>query len=242
MEKLRIAPGPSFARDLISARILEHGRGLGRRVDILEAGCGREWNIDLTGLEVHLTGVDIDAKAIGHRRDVVGDLDEAIVGDLRTVVVPKAAYDVVFSAFVLEHIKGARGVLDAMVEALRPGGLLILRVPDGNSVYAFLARLLPFWTHVLYKRVTQRDPMAGKPGHPPYRVVYDEVVTRSALNAFAAERGLEILDELGTNPHIDNMGRLGGVGMFVQRLIARMSAGRLVGTHNNLTLIMKKAR
>jgi hypothetical protein len=30
--------------------------------------------------------------------------------------------------------------------------------------------------------------------------------------------------------------------MFVQRLIARMSAGRLVGTHNNLTLIMKKAR
>jgi SAM-dependent methyltransferase len=240
MEQLKIAPGPNVARDLISSRIIEHGRELGRRVDILEAGCGREWNIVLTGIDVHLTGVDLDAKAIGYRRDVVGDLDEAIVGDLRTVAVPKSSYDVVFSAFVLEHIKGARSVLDGMVDALRPGGLLILRVPDGDSVYAFLARLLPFWTHVLYKRITQRDPMAGKPGHPPYRVVYDDVVTRSALRAYAAERGLVVLDELGTNPHIDNLGRLGGVGMFVQRLIARLSGGRLVGTHNNLTLILKK--
>jgi SAM-dependent methyltransferase len=187
-----------------------------------------------------MTGIDLDAKALAYRREVVGDLDEAIVGDLREVDLKEGSYDVVFSAFVLEHIEGAESVLDGMVDALRPGGLLVLRVPDGDAVYAYLARLLPHWTHVLYKRIAQRDPMAGKPGHPPYRVVYDDLISRAAFRDYITRRGLVLVDEVGTNPHIDNLGRLGPIGMFVQKLIARLSFGRLAGTHSNLTLVITK--
>lgn len=240
MNDLQIAPTPTFARDLISRRIVQFGRDLGRPMEILEAGCGRKWNIDLDGLDFRLTGIDLDADALAYRENVVGDLHVAIVGDLRTVEIPREAYDVVFSAFVLEHISGAQAVLDSMVDAVRPGGLLVLRVPDGEAVYAFLARLLPFWTHVLYKRIVDHDPLAGKPGHPPYRVIYDRIVYRHQLLRYVQDKQLLLLDECGTNPHLDGLGRLAPIGRSVQRFVARLSAGRLSGTHCNLTMIIRK--
>jgi SAM-dependent methyltransferase len=240
MEQLKIAPTPTFARDLIGQRISEHAQTLGRGIEILEAGCGRKWNIDLDGVSYRLTGIDLDAKALEYRSNVVGDLDEAIVGDLREVPLLKEKYDVVFSAFVLEHIKGAESVLDSMVAALKPGGLLVLRVPDGDGVYAFLARLLPFWTHVVYKRIADHDKLAGKPGHPPYRVVYDSLVSRPGFHEYITRHGLILVDELGTNPHLDGMGRLAPLGRAGQRAIAWLSRGRLEGSHSNLTLVMTK--
>jgi len=178
-----------------------------QRSNILEAGCGRKWNIALADVPFRLTGIDLDADALAYRTNVVGDLDEAIVGDLREVELTQHRYDVVFSAFVLEHIRGAESVLDSMVDALKPGGLLVLRVPDGKAVYAFLARLLPFWTHVLYKRIADHDKLAGKPGHPPYRVVYDPIVSREGFRRYIDRKRLTLLDEVGTNPHLDGMGR-----------------------------------
>jgi SAM-dependent methyltransferase len=237
---LLIAPTPTFARDLMSRRIVEYGTGLGRPLEILEAGCGRKWNIDLAGLDYRLTGIDLDADALAHREKVVGDLHVAVVGDLRTVDMPRESYDVVFSAFVLEHISGAQAVLDSMVGAVRPGGLLVLRIPDGEAVFAFLARLLPFWTHVLFKRIADRDPLAGKPGHAPYRVVYDGIVYRKNLLDYVRDNRLELLDEFGTNPYLNKLGRLAPVGRFLQQSMARMSFGRLAGTHCNLTMIIRK--
>ncbi len=239
MPPLQIAPNQPYGRARIAERIRAHAQAHDNHLDLLEAGCGREWNIDVGGIDVRMTGIDLDAKALSYRRDEVGDLDEAIVGDLREVELPAEGYDVVFSAFVLEHIAGAQDVLDKMVAAVRPGGLLILRVPDGAAVYAFLARTLPHWTHVLYKRISEHDPMAGKPGHPPYVVVYDPIVTREGLRRYFESHGLEVLDEFGTNPHITKLGRLAPVGMGVQRSIASLSRGRLDGSHSNLTYIIR---
>lgn len=73
-----------------------------QRSNILEAGCGRKWNIALADVPFRLTGIDLDADALAYRTNVVGDLDEAIVGDLREVELTQHRYDVVFSAFVLE--------------------------------------------------------------------------------------------------------------------------------------------
>jgi len=240
MDSLRIAPSPTYAREMIGARILEHAAQIGGEIEILEAGCGRNWNIDLGGISYRITGIDVDAEALRYREEIVNDLDVAIVGDLRTVDFQKGSFDVVFSAFVLEHISGAAQVLDRMVDALKPGGLLILRTPDGKSVYAFLARLLPFWTHVLYKRIADHDKLAGKPGHPPYRVVYDDIVAREGFRNYFDRSGLTLIEEVGTNPHLYNIGRLAPIGWAAQRTIAWLSRGRLSGTHSNLTLVAMK--
>ncbi len=54
------------------------------------------------------------------RLEEAGDLDEAIVGDLRTASLTPASYDVVFSSFVLEHVEGVEDVSSRLVPT-RPG-------------------------------------------------------------------------------------------------------------------------
>src|SRR4051812_34019938 len=77
-------------------------KGLNGPLEILEAGCGRAWTLDLAGVNYRLTGVDLDEHALQSRVEEVGDLDDAIVGDLTVPgTIPGARYDVVFSSFVL---------------------------------------------------------------------------------------------------------------------------------------------
>ena len=141
---------------------------LGTKLRVLDAGCGRMWNWDLGDVDMHLTGIDEDAEALRLRVEVKKDLDEAIVGDLRTVPLDDEAYDLVHSAYVLEHVSGAELVLDRMLAALRPGGLMVIKVPDGDSVYGWITRMTPHWVHVKYKRWIRRKKLAGTPGHGPY--------------------------------------------------------------------------
>jgi hypothetical protein len=49
---------------------------------ILEAGCGRRWEIQLEPDDYHLTGVDLDEHALEHRRSVTADLDIGVVGSV----------------------------------------------------------------------------------------------------------------------------------------------------------------
>ncbi|MDH3512220.1 MAG: class I SAM-dependent methyltransferase, partial [Gammaproteobacteria bacterium] len=97
----------------LSDAIKEHYRSHGGRpIRILEAGCGSRWLLDLTGVESTLTGVDIYERDLEIRKNKIKDLDEAIVGDLRNVELDADAFDVIYNSFVLEHVDGARLVLD----------------------------------------------------------------------------------------------------------------------------------
>jgi SAM-dependent methyltransferase len=211
-------------------------------VRVLEAGCGQRWVLTPHSAAVHITGVDTDADALRIRREVQGDLDEEILGDLRTVELPAESFDVVYCSYVLEHVSGAEAVLERFLACLRPGGRLIVRVPDGNSVYGFLVKHSPHRLHVLYKRYVERKPDAGKPGHAPYPTVYDEVVTLRGLRAWADRHELEIEIEFGTNMYLNIFGRLRPVVDAALRAIAAVSRGRLSASHNNICLILRKPR
>jgi SAM-dependent methyltransferase len=240
VDPLPITTERAVTGDLLSRWIADQATRTGSPLRVLEVGCGRRWSVDVSGIDVRITGIDLDEAALAHRRDVVGDLDEAIHGDVRSVPLIRDAYDVAYSSFVLEHVEDAESVLDGMVGALREDGLLIVRVPDKHTVFGFLSRMLPFWVHVLWKRWVEGNKNAGQPGHDPYPVVYDDVVSRRGLHDYARRHQLLLLAEAGTNPHIASMGRLAPAGMAVQRLMAMLSFGRLAGTHNNLTVVIRK--
>jgi SAM-dependent methyltransferase/GT2 family glycosyltransferase len=211
-----------------------------RPVRVLEAGCGQDWELRTDGVRLHITGVDTDAEAMRIRREQQGDLDVAVLADLRTVDLPRAAFDVVYCSFVLEHVAGAEAVLDRLVEATRPGGRIIVRVPDGDTVYGFFVRHSPHRVHVLYKRYVEGYADAGKPGHAPYPVVYDDVVSVRGLRAFARSRDLEVADEYGTNHVLEHFRQLGPAVDVVLRCIARLSRGRLLATHNNIGVVLRR--
>jgi SAM-dependent methyltransferase len=178
---------------LQSDAILEHGRKLGRPLSILEAGCGQCWLIDLQDLEYKLTGIDLDSAALELRKTKTRDLDIAICGDLCAAELPEASFDVVYSSFVLEHVPRADVALQNFVKWLRPGGLLIMRLPDPRSARGFLARVLPYGAHVWFYRRIYGFKHAGTPGHAPYPTFYHPVIDREQLCTFIAARGMKCL-------------------------------------------------
>jgi SAM-dependent methyltransferase len=161
-------------------------------IEILEAGCGQRWLLKLGNKKFRLIGIDIDKDALAIRTTVHKDLDEAIHGDLRTVEFESRRFDVVYSAFVLEHISGADAVLSRMVEWLKPGGIIIIEIPDPGSVKGLITRVTPHWFHVFYYQFVLGIETAGNPGHGPYRTYFDRVVSRRGIREFCRRKGLEM--------------------------------------------------
>ncbi|WP_329409114.1 class I SAM-dependent methyltransferase [Streptomyces sp. NBC_00704] len=81
------------------------------------------------------------------RARAAGRLDEAHVGQLtapRILARLRGRYDVVSMLHHLEHVPDPRRELAAALTALRPGGHLLLEVPDPASAFA---RVLGKWWH-----------------------------------------------------------------------------------------------
>jgi len=217
-----------------------HARQLGRPLSILEAGCGQRWTLDLSGVEYTLTGIDLDPVALELRKTAARDLDVAIVGDLCSIEMPQASFDVVFSSYVLEHVPRADVALQNFVSWLRPGGLLILRVPECQTARGFLTRILPHSAHVLFYRHILGSKTAGKPGYAPYPTYYHPIISRERLCRFLGERHVRCLGAYGNG--FKPAG--GGVKQLMVRALVKLtsmlSLGRLPADYNDLLYIAVK--
>jgi SAM-dependent methyltransferase len=203
-----------------------HAKQLGRPLSILEAGCGQRWTVDLRGTDYTLTGVDLDDVALEMRKTKIGDLDVAIHGDICTADLPEASFDVVYCSFVLEHVPNADVALKNFVKWLKPGGLLILRLPERRSARGFLARMLPHPAHVWFYRYILGSKMAGQPGHAPYPTYYHPVIGRERLCHFLGEFGVKCVGSYG-----DGFRREGsGVKRIAVRLAVQLTSTLSFGT------------
>lgn len=212
----------------------------GQRMQVLEAGCGREWYFRMDGVDYELTGIDLDAEALRARREIKKDLAHAIVGDLRTAQLPPDSYDVIYNAFVLEHVSGAEQVLKNFVRWLKPGGLLVVRVPDRDSVQGFLARITPHAFHVWYYRRVWKIKDAGKPGFAPYPTVYDDVISRAGLLRFCRENGLEPVEEIGVGSYRRGHGWLARLTPLVARVVSLLTFGKVHDRYVDRSLVARK--
>ena len=208
---------------------------------ILEAGCGTQWPLRLEGVEYRLTGIDVDRDAIAVRQRTARPTDRLMYGDLRLrEQFPAEEFDAIYNSFVLEHVDGAERVLDNFIHWLKPGGTLILRIPDGDSVYGFVTRTTPFWFHVLYKKYVQKMPNAGKPGYDPFPVFYDDVVSRRGIHRYCAERGCKVHDEAGMASYLPKGRAMAALGWTFVRLVSLLSLNKLNWRYNNLTFVIEK--
>lgn len=209
-------------------------------IDILEAGCGRRWLLRLDGKRYHLTGVDLDKDALEVRKNVQKDLHEAIHGDLRTISFGDRRFDVVYSAFVLEHIAGAEEVLERMVGWLKPGGIAIIEIPDPDTVKGRVTKITPHWFHVFYYRYILGKKDAGEPGHGPYRTLYDPVVSRQGVADFCRRHGLKIEAEYAFRTD-GPPGPLRRVLMdMVTRISGLLTLGSLSAKHADLLYVLRR--
>jgi SAM-dependent methyltransferase len=210
------------------------------KLEILEAGCGRNWPLKLDGIDYRLTGVDMDDKALQSRVNDVKDLHEAIVADLRYLDLGNRQFDVIYNSFVLEHVENAGLVMENFNRWLKPGGLLILKIPDRDTVFGFLTKITPFWFHVAYYKYVLGRENAGKPGFGPYPTFYDQIVSRNGIRQFCRSHRIALAEEYGLCTYRVEKGVRTQVIRFVAVIVSALSMGRLPWKHNNLTYVLKK--
>lgn len=209
-------------------------------MEILEAGCGGRWGLELGELKYKLTGIDLDRIALDRRLNVRKDLDEAMVGDLRTVDLGGRMFDVIYCSYVLEHVDGAEQVLSRFSKWLRPNGIAIIRVPDRDSVKGFITRMTPHWFHILYYKIVLKFPNAGKPGFPPYPTIYDPVISSYGMREFVEKNNLTLVQEYGTGGPQTGDGLLPMVIRMVMAAVAALSFGRFRNDNSDLLFILRR--
>lgn len=212
----------------------------GSELTILEAGCGQRWPLNLGSIQYNLTGVDQDAEALRIRTEIIKDLHQGIQGDLREIDFPEHSFDVIYSSYVLEHIDGAESVLRNFTRWLKKDGIMIIMIPDPESVKGFITRLSPHWVHIFYYKYIIGEKNAGKPGYAPYPTLYDKILYREKLQQFCAKNGLIIDIQAGDGYYQLGRGVVDVILKAFVKLVSALSFNRLSSNHTNVLYILRR--
>jgi len=207
---------------------------LGRQVTVLRAGCLTpldDLGLDrFAGAGFSVTTADTDEPVV---RSVV-DESEAILGDLRTVPVRPRTFDIVYCALLLERIDNVEVVLDRLTGALRPGGLLLVRLADRDCAAGLLDRMLPG----LARRALWRRYHPDVPG--PFPAVYERMVSARGIQGYTLMRGLVIANRTtaSQSPRVTDW--VTNAAATACRAIAWSTRGRLAADHDQLLYVIRK--
>ena len=101
----------------------------GRRLRILDLGCGSGWlGAGLTSFG-DVTGVDLSDAAVDYGRKAYPDVTFVVGGALDARI--DGPFDVVVSADVISHVADQQAFVDRVTALLRPGGRFLLMTQNG---------------------------------------------------------------------------------------------------------------
>jgi ubiquinone/menaquinone biosynthesis C-methylase UbiE len=100
---------------------------------LLEVGSGDGYVLKaLSDLPVSLTGIEISEKRIERSRGLVPQA-EIVAGDARDMPFESQSFDLVVCSEVLEHVPEPERAIAEMKRVVRPGGLVIVTVPQERN-------------------------------------------------------------------------------------------------------------
>lgn len=158
---------------------------------LLDAGCGRHARpLDLPD-NCYVVGIDISKDALAAN----ANLDEKILGNLETYRLPANTFDVAVCWDVLEHLRQPRLALDNIAQSLKPGGKMIVGIPNVLSPKGLVTKFTPHRFHVFVYKTVFKFSKAGAPGYGPFPTYLRWCLRPSAIRAYAVDCGLAI-DEM----------------------------------------------
>jgi len=110
------------------------GLRLGLRCLEVGAGAGSiaAWLAAEVGAQGEVVAIDTNTRFL---RGLPGNV-QVIEGELGAIALPRAAFDLVHARYVLIHNENAATLIDRMLQALKPGGALVLEEPDFSAAKA----------------------------------------------------------------------------------------------------------
>jgi SAM-dependent methyltransferase len=134
----------AYARVLTNLLRDEMGRRTGAPVRVLDVGCGRglgravdyQWAIRDRADE--FWGIEPDASV----EPPEGLFDHFQHALMETAELPTAAFDVVYSSMVMEHVRDPDQFMEAVHRSLKPGGVYLFATPNAKSLVPWLTRTL----------------------------------------------------------------------------------------------------
>jgi 2-polyprenyl-3-methyl-5-hydroxy-6-metoxy-1,4-benzoquinol methylase len=106
--------------------------GVGARQDLLDVGCGSASLLALMKQRgFRVMGVDFSSEAAAVAKQENGV--QVVVGSLEDAAFPASSFDIVTLFHVMEHVTNPRDVLREVGRILRPGGSIVLQVPNIDS-------------------------------------------------------------------------------------------------------------
>jgi hypothetical protein len=239
-----VSPPPSVPApdaDLFTRTVHRYASGhFGRQISMLIAGAATAPG-DLGADQLREHGADISVSLIDDGQPVTraavamqARLRPCALGDLRAAALHPRSFDIVQCVRLLDRISPAELVLDRLVAAIKPGGLLLLQIRDRDSAAGFLDRVLPN----LPRRHLWRVCQPGRPG--PYPAVYEPLTSVRGVYDYARLRGLVIAERQVRGGQAGSRRGTPRWYLSVQRLVARLSRGRLTDAHEEVLFVVRK--
>jgi SAM-dependent methyltransferase len=231
-------PGGEGA-DLFTRSVLGYATGRpGQPLALLLAGAATaDGALDLCRLrsescELAISTIDSDDDVVAMAVAATAAGAGCTLGDLRTVPLPPRSFDAAVCSLLLDRIRHAELVLDRLVDALKPGGLLLLQIRDRDCAAGFLDRQLPAGLRAMAWRSTR----PGQPG--PYPAVYEQLVSARGIQTYVLRRGLVIA-------HRQALDSLAGRRrpwwlLLTCRLVTLLSRSGLPWSHDEFRFVIRK--
>jgi hypothetical protein len=212
----------------------------GQVITLLQAGCtttttGAELDVArlrARSCELAVSLIDDDSKITRAAVAAHPGLRLAALGDMRRVPLVPRSVDIVQCSMLLDRISHADLVLGRLVETIKPGGLLLLRVADRDSAAGFIDRAAPRPVRALiWHRL--------RPGEPgPYPAVHEPLASARGIQSFGTRHGL-VIAHREVRSQLDGQRRTAGL-LAARKLVSGLSRGRLGWAHDELRYVIRK--
>jgi SAM-dependent methyltransferase len=158
-----------------------------RPLRVLEAGCGSLPTAYRLPADAHRTGIDTSQRQLDRNTEIA----DKVLGDIATHRFAEE-FDVVSCWDVLEHMPRPEPALANLARATRPGGLLVVKVPNVHSLKGLVTKLTPYPFHWwVYRRVYGYD-HAGVDDQGPFPTYLRRSISERGLRRFAGRAGLSL--------------------------------------------------
>jgi 2-polyprenyl-3-methyl-5-hydroxy-6-metoxy-1,4-benzoquinol methylase len=206
-------------------------------VRVLEAGCGSASNLNFAG-QVRLVGIDISKKQLA--RNTV--LHEKIAGDVQSYEFPPDSFDAIICWDVLEHLSQPELALRQFAHAIKPGGLVILCLPNVLSLKGLVTKFLPHTFHVLAYRYIYGDENVGKNDTAPFKTYLRFRISAEAIRKQGARLGLQTVyfatEDVADTHRLQRKRVMHFFYVTLKKILLALSLGRI--GDSELIIVLKK--